>query len=47
MKLVQLKNPKTKCYVLVDKDKAKILKYHPRKNTPYKNVDIVRKENGA
>lgn len=39
--LVQSLNPKTHTYVLVDKANAKILKHHPRKNTPYKGVEIV------
>ena len=47
MELVQLLNPKTKKYVLIDKSSASIVKYHPRKNIPYKNVRIIGKEYGA
>lgn len=38
--LVQLLNPRTHTYVLVDKTNGTILKHHPRKNTPYKGVTI-------
>jgi len=42
--LVQLKNPKTECYVLVNTKLGNIIKHHPCKNTPYKNVRIVNKD---
>jgi len=38
IELVQLLNPKTHTYVLVDKTNGVILKHHPRQNTPYKGV---------
>lgn len=42
IELVQLLNPKTQTYVLIDKTNAKILKHHPKKLTPYKKVIIVK-----
>jgi len=38
--LVQVMNPITKRYVLIDKSQGKILK-HARTNKPYKNVRII------
>jgi hypothetical protein len=43
-KLAQLLNPVTHTYTLVDVTYGKILKHHPKKNTPYKNVEIINKE---
>jgi len=44
--IVQTLNPKSQTYVLIDRKEGKIISYHPRKNTPYKNIPILRKHNG-
>jgi len=45
--LVQLQNPKTKHWVVIDKGMGKIVK-HSRTSKPYKNISIVRrKEDGS
>jgi hypothetical protein len=38
---VQVLNPKTQCYVLIDKTNGRLLGHRVKKNTPYKNVPIV------
>ena len=42
IELVQVLNPKSKRYILIDTTNGKILKYHSRRNTPYKNVPIAK-----
>jgi hypothetical protein len=43
--MVQLLNPKSHRYVLVDREHGRIIKTHPREVMPYKNVPIVSKDN--
>jgi len=46
MGLVQLQNPVTKHWVVVDNTNAKIIK-HSRGTKPYKNIRIVGKRYGS
>lgn len=43
VRFVQLKNPMTRTYVLIDREIGSIVSHHPRKDTPYKNVPIASK----
>ena len=38
---VQILNPKTQCYVKIDKTTGSIVSHHPRKHTPYKRIPIA------
>jgi hypothetical protein len=39
---IQILNPKSHRYVLINKDKGKIIKHHPHFNKPYKNITIIK-----
>jgi hypothetical protein len=39
--LIQTLNPVSKRYVLIDRSQGRILRYHPKKNTPYKGVPLA------
>jgi hypothetical protein len=38
---VQTRNPKTGRYVLIDKTHGVIIGHHPKKETPYKNIEVM------
>ena len=38
---VQILNPKTQCYMKIDKNIGCIASHHPRKHTPYKGILIA------
>jgi hypothetical protein len=42
--LVQTLNPKSHRYVLIDRTQGRILRYHPKKDTPYRGIPIATKE---
>ncbi len=39
-RLSQCRNPVSECYVAVDTEVGRIVSHHPRRNTPYKDVEI-------
>lgn len=41
--LAQTLNPKTGTYVLINRAVGVIVSHHPRKNTPYKGVEVIRR----
>ncbi len=45
-KLVQLRNPLAERYVVVDTEVGRIVAHHPRKNTPYKGIQIHGQKGG-
>jgi len=44
--VVQIKNPKTKRYVKIDRAKGKIMS-HKKSDGPYKNIPVARKRTGG
>ena len=42
--LVQILNPKTGCYVVVDREKGQVVS-HKKSKGPYKNIPIRKVEN--
>jgi len=42
-RFVQVFNPKSHTYVKIDRKEGIILSHHPKKDSPYKNIPIVKK----